>query len=398
MRFDVAVVGGGPCGAIAGRYAAASGARTVIIEEHPAIGEPVQCAGIISRRAADACEVGRGDFLIRTVQGAYINSPGHRLRIDGHEEKAWIIDRRIFDRELISRALDAGCELLLRSRVLGGRCNRLDVRIDGEREVIEAGIIIAAEGVQRRITRMYLGDLSLPRIIPGIQAEVRCDIEDPGFVEIFLGEKIAPGFFAWLIPVEDGFARAGLCVARSGIKEPPLSYLERFLKGTRSIKGSITDFVVGGIPVGMAERTVSDGFIAVGDAAGQVKPTTGGGIYPGAVCARIAGKVAAEASLDGDTSRKRLFEYERAWRALIGRELAVGLRIHRWFAGLDDEELDRFIDLLSDPEIVRVIEDFGDMDKPSILLKKFFDLPKMKVAALILSLIRSGLNEKLLGR
>ncbi|MHC1569680.1 MAG: geranylgeranyl reductase family protein [Candidatus Syntropharchaeales archaeon] len=389
MKVDVAIIGGGPAGSIAGKYAAASGAKTIIIEEHPAIGEPIQCAGIISRRAASACEVKRGDFLIRTAQGAFINSPNHRLRIDGHEEKAWIIDRKIFDRELASRAIDAGCEILLKAKVVEGGQGRLEVRVNGEREIIEAGVLIAAEGVKRRISRLYLGDTNLPRIIPAIQTEVRCDFEDSDFVEVFLGKKVAPGFFGWMIPTEDGFGRVGLGIASDGIKASALSYLERLISDHPLIRGSTTDFVLGGIPIGMAKKTVSDGFIAVGDAAGQVKPTTGGGIYTGAVCARIAGRVAAEAVLDGDTTRMRLLEYEKKWRRLIGKELSIGFKIHRWFSGLDDRKLDQLIESLNDPEIIRVIENFGDMDKPSILFRELISLPKAKVAGLLFSLMKS---------
>ncbi|RLG35686.1 NAD(P)/FAD-dependent oxidoreductase, partial [Methanosarcinales archaeon] len=189
MKFDVAIVGGGPSGAIAGKYAAMHGAKTVIIEEHPAIGEPVQCAGIVSTRAVAACELDRGNFLIRSVQGAFVNAFHHRLKIDGHSEKAWIVDRRLFDRELVDHAMDAGCALFLRSKVLNSSRGRLELRISGEREFIEADVIIAAEGVSRKITRSYLGASNLPKIIPGIQAEVSCEFEDSRFVELFLGES-----------------------------------------------------------------------------------------------------------------------------------------------------------------------------------------------------------------
>jgi len=388
MKFDVAIVGGGPCGAIAGKCAAMHGAKTVIIEEHPAIGEPVQCAGIISTRAAAACELDRGDFLIKTVRGAFINAPQHRLKIDGHSEKAWIVDRRIFDRELVDRALDAGCALLLRSKVIDAFCGRLDLRISGEREVVEADVIIAADGVSRKITRSYLGDFPLPKIIPGIQAEVSCEFEDPEFVELFLGEAVAPGFFAWMIPTEEGFGRVGLCVA-DGSGRSPLGYLQKLINEHPSIKGSVTDFVLGGIPIGMAKRTVADGFMAVGDGAGQVKPTTGGGIYTGAVCAKIAGIVAAEAALEGDTGYQRLFRYEREWRKSIGRELAIGFAFHRWFSRLDDHTVSQLLESLSDPMIKEMIEEFGDMDRPSILLKKLAHLPKMKAAGFFLALVKS---------
>ncbi|VUT27561.1 MAG: hypothetical protein SYNGOMJ08_00107 [Candidatus Syntrophoarchaeum sp. GoM_oil] len=99
--------------------------------------------------------------------------------------------------------------------------------------------------------------------------------------------------------------------------------------------------------------------------------------------------MAAEAALEGDTTEKRLFEYEKKWRSLIGRELGIGYKIHRWFAGLDDQTLDQFINSLNDPDVIRVIEEFGDMDKPSILFRKLIGLPKKKVAGLLFKLMKS---------
>jgi digeranylgeranylglycerophospholipid reductase len=104
----------------------------------------------------------------------------------------------------------------------------------------------------------------------------------------------------------------------------------------------------------------------VGDAAGQVKPTSGGGIYMGAVCAKIAGEVAAKAS----RKEAGLEEYEKRWRGAVGRELAIGMRIHKSFGKLSDENLNEFISFLNKPKIREIITEYGDMDHPSVLLQK----------------------------
>lgn len=152
------------------------------------------------------------------------------------------------------------------------------------------------------------------------------------------------------------------------------TYLKRLLKSPpiRSrIKGGPLHLAVGGLPLGPPASTVADGIIAVGDAAGQVKPTSGGGIYPGLVSAKIAGDVAAAAALAEDASAARLSEYDRRWRAALGRELRLGMAVHRLRAGMADPELDGLIRHLLDREdLLRILEEVGDVDRPSRAIKE----------------------------
>jgi flavin-dependent dehydrogenase len=139
---------------------------------------------------------------------------------------------------------------------------------------------------------------------------------------------------------------------------------------SKRYRNSHFNFEVGAIPLGPPERTVAEGLMLVGDAAAQVKPTSGGGIYAGALCAKIAGEVAAAAVKEGDTSAKRLAEYEKRWRSAIGRELLIGMRIHEAMGKLSDVDYDKVIKTLEDPEILDIISQYGDMDYPSAVAKK----------------------------
>lgn len=143
--------------------------------------------------------------------------------------------------------------------------------------------------------------------------------------------------------------------------------------------------------MGPPDRTWAHGAIAVGDAAGQVKPTSGGGIYPGLVSARIAGRVAAEAALAGDNSASRLSEYDRLWREEVGRELVVGMRLYRLMQGLSARETDQLLELLSRPKVVRAIEEHGDIDRPSRLVARM--LPALGWSSLeLVGLLRLALR------
>ncbi|MCZ7391823.1 MAG: NAD(P)/FAD-dependent oxidoreductase [Candidatus Methanoperedens sp.] len=365
MKYNVVVVGAGPAGAIAAKYAARNGASTLLIEEHASIGSPVQCTGLISTAALKECETGEGNFVLARMKGAFVYAPNcQELRVEGKDVKAYVIDRKIFDRALVERSLDAGVDLLLKTRFIGMEKGKISVISNGEQKEIQAGVVIGADGIQSSVGRAA----GLPRcekFLSGIQFEAPYAAKDPEFVEIFTGNEIAPGFFAWAVPFK-GLARIGLA-KNPGM--PAQVFLEKLLQHpvvASRYRGSRTEFVLGGIPLGPPVKTATSGVMLVGDAAGQVKPTSGGGIYMGAVCAKIAGEVAARASRE----EAKLEEYEKRWRGAVGRELAIGMRIHKSLGKLSDENLNEFVAFLNKPAIREVITEYGDMDHPSILLQK----------------------------
>jgi len=376
MDYDVVVVGAGPAGCLAAKYAAKNGAKTLIIEEHASIGSPVQCAGLLSTKAIDACEVSP-DKRFHPITGAFVYAPdGRRIGISGGGIKAYVVDRRLFDRTLAENALRSGAEILLRTRACGiaTRGNRriLHITIEGEPDEIEADVVIGADGIQSSIAR-WAGLGTFERVLCGAQVNTVYDFDCCDCVEIFPG-SCAPGFFAWAIPYHES-ARIGLAVrptVTTGSDSGPESRLisqsqsgsacwrlKRLLSEhrvvSRKCRSGMTGLVMGGIPIGVLQRTVADSVLITGDAAGQVKPTSGGGVYPGAVCAKIAGRVAADAIRDGDTSARRLSEYDKLWRVEIGRELAIGKRINK---------------VLDDDELLDLITRYGDMDYPSVVLRK----------------------------
>ncbi len=310
MNYDVVVVGAGPAGAIAAKYAAINGAKTLLIEEHASIGSPVQCTGLISTKALRECELGEGNFVLSKIRGAFVYAPnGEEACIRGKDIKAYVIDRKIFDRALVELALDNGVDILMKTRFIGMDTGKISVISNGEKTEISGDIIIGADGIQSCVGRAA----GLPRcekFLSGIQFEAPYIPKDPEYVEIFTGNEIAPGFFGWAVPFS-GMARIGLA------RNPGLSaryYLEKLLNHpivASRYGGSRTEHVVGGIPLGPPRKTVSKNVMLAGDAAGQVKPTSGGGIYMGAVCAKIAGEVAARACRKEGT----LSEYETKWRS-----------------------------------------------------------------------------------
>jgi digeranylgeranylglycerophospholipid reductase len=395
MNYDIVVVGAGPVGSTAARYAALNGARVLLLEEHPSIGSPVGCTGLLSTRAVAECELKLSDeFVFNSIRGAFVHAPdGQCLPIDGKQTKAYVVSRKNFDRSLAVMAVEEGVELSLRTRAIGlekiydeagtGKNKespsiKLKILKNGRFETISTSIVIGADGVKSRIAS-YAGLEKPARVLPGIQIEAPYASVDSDFVELFPGSS-APGFFAWAVPVNEKVSRIGLALEpelafKNNEKESsPLFYLKKFLCSNPHVKyrysGGMLDFVVGGIPIGPPERTFADGVLLVGDAAGQAKPTSAGGVYTGAFAAKIAGKVAANAALEGDNSAKRLSEYDLLWRKDLGKELDIGMKIHDYMGRLGDRQLNDLIGSLNTPSIHKIITEYGDMDHPSILMKK----------------------------
>jgi digeranylgeranylglycerophospholipid reductase len=383
-HFDVAVIGAGPIGSMAAKYAAKADARTILLEEHARIGWPVQCGGLLGARAIAESELGADAFVLQNIYGASIYSPGGRvLDFKAKYCRAQVVDRRLFDRSMALESLREGAQLRLCSSVRK-MCKEegcfILTLVGGEE--IRTKIVISAEGVRARLARRS-GIASPQAILSGAQVEVPFDVNDPEKVEVHLGQ--APGLFAWVIPISEKTARIGLCARERGC-----DYLQAFLKTDavkKRILGSGVVINVGGLPLGPPAATFVDGLLVVGDAAGQVKPTSGGGIYPGLVAAKIAGGVAAAAALECDTSAERLSEYDRIWRAKIGGELEIGMRVNRMLSRMSNGEIDELVNYLaSKPRLIKAIEEHGDIDRPSHLMAKMLqclDWDAIKLARLL---------------
>ncbi|MDD1659726.1 MAG: NAD(P)/FAD-dependent oxidoreductase [Methanomicrobiales archaeon] len=369
---DVVVVGAGPCGTAAARACAEQGLSTLCIEEHGTIGHPVQCAGLLSTAAFEACRVSRR-VILATMKGTKIyDSEGTPLTIDAGEPKAHVVDRGALDREMAGAAARAGAEFRVKTAVCGLSGHGVLTRGPGGRGEIPFRILIAADGVRSPVARMR----SLPRprlVLSALQAEVpfRGDQEMVGIYP-----HASPDFFGWVIPAGEGRARVGLAGCRD-VKE-------RFGRFLGEHGGSCLALVSGAIPLGPAERTSGARTLLVGDAAGLVKPTSGGGVYTGVRSALHAAAVAAECCRRGTFRDRDLADYERRWKEDFGRELEIGWHLLRIRQQMTAGEMDAMLDALRDPEITEIIVRQGDMDRPVALARRLLANPRVIRAAGIL--------------
>jgi digeranylgeranylglycerophospholipid reductase len=187
---------------------------------------------------------------------------------------------------------------------------------------------------------------------------------DPDTPEVFFGRDLAPGFFAWLMPVARDRARVGLCVDPRAARRAPIWYLDRLIATHPALRarlaGATVEEKVGGriALLGPDRAANADGFVIAGDAAGQVKATSGGGIYFAMIAGRIAGEIAPR-HVGGD--RQATGEYERRWRRRFGREVSFTAFGRRAINHLSDADLDALLGVIAEsPELLKSVERAGD--------------------------------------
>ena len=388
------VVGAGPAGGMAAWTAARMGLRTLLVEEHARVGEPVHCAGKLSVHAFR--EFGIPPELARTaLRAATIYAPdGRSVHLRRSEPDSYVVDRDAFDRWVVDRAVEAGADLLVGARAAAVVRERglmlVEIERGGKRMAVRAPVVVDAEGARARLA-VQAGLRPKRRLVRGIQYELAgVDLVDAETAELYLGRRWAPGFFAWLMPLGERAARVGLCVDPASPR-PPAAYLEDLLRNHPAlaprVRGARVVRRLGGwIPICTGVYpTYGSGLLAVGDAAGQVKATSGGGIY----FSLVAGRLGARAAADFLAGRPDAFgAYERAWRAHFGREVRFTAWMRAALDRLSDQEISAFLRGIADqPSLQRVIADYGDTQYQSRLL-----------VPVLLSAVRAGIRAGEFGR
>jgi len=343
--YDVVVVGGGPVGSYIAYRLAGKKYQVAVVEQKEWLGEKVCCAGIISQECVNTFAIDE-DIIWRRVNSATFVSPSQKvLKLWREETQACIIDRAGLNLAMAKRAQGSGVEYLMGSLVKDIEIHGDRVRVEGsrggDRFSLEARTAVITTGFGSGLTqRSGLGKAG--DFVIGAQAEVEVTGVDE--VEVYFGREVAPGFFAWLVPTVPPKALVGLLSRRE-----PKSYLHRMmalLSAGGKIVSDEAEPMYRGISLKPPARTYADRLLVVGDAAGQVKPTTGGGIYYGLLCAEIAAHHLYRAMESGDLSAKSLAGYEREWKRKLGWELKIGYWARRFYERLSDTKVDRAFDII----------------------------------------------------
>lgn len=364
MRYDVVVVGAGPAGASAAREAALNGADVLLVEKRQEIGSPVRCAEGVGKAGLEKCGIKPDPrWIASEMKGAKLHSPNDTV-VELSEELAgnevgYVLERKIFDRELAAMAAEAGADIVVKSMATGlmrtdGRTEGVSILSDGKELKIKSDLVIAADGVESKVAR-WAGvskNLKLKDIESCVQylmAGVDCD---PDYTHFYIGSCYSPGGYVWVFP--KGGSKANVGIGVLGSKIPPKSpgFVKRLLdsfieKHPQFLRGKKLELMGGAVPVsGPLPKTVADNLMVVGDAARHSDPATGGGIINAILGGQLAGRTAAEAVKQQDFGQAFLSRYEDGWKEAFGESLERNLLVKDVLVNLDDPGFDDLADSL----------------------------------------------------
>jgi geranylgeranyl reductase family protein len=338
-EIDVIVVGAGPAGSECARRLASAGFQVLVVEEHARAGEPVHCTGVISAHAYAAFDLPTSAIQSELTTAELTSPGGITLRVHLNGSRAYTVDRRQVDLALAARAQQAGARPCWGVQAREIAVGKTGVQVTGVQAgqpwVERARVVVLATGARsslpRRVGLAQAGDH-----MHGAQAQV--PVSMPATMQVWLGHRLVPGGFGWVVPGQPGWSRLGV-LTRGKPRLVLRELAHRALNGggDRLVESEIR---VHPVPAAPCHPTCGDRVLSVGDAAGQVKMTTGGGVYYGLLAARLASEVLAEELARGRLGARHLARYEKLWQELLGPEQRAGQLLRRLASSVSDETLD----------------------------------------------------------
>lgn len=396
IDYDVVIIGAGPVGGYTARLLCERGLSVVMVEEHNEVGRPFQCAGLVTPSAMDAVEA--YDTVVEDVDGALIHGPSGTLVPVGRqgELRTYVVCRKRFDQTVVQQGLEAGADLLLESQPTSAEVKPDGVEIEiinqrtKETRTLRSKLLIGCDGAHSWVRRRF--KMGHPKeMLVGFQTEVVGYQGKERWLEMYSGSEIAPGFFAWVIPSGNDTHRIGLW-SRADLLDGRTvldcynDLLKHPLWKDRFENIIETARYCGPVPSGMIRRPFKERVMVIGDAAGMAKPTTGGGLGPGfKQISSIADNLVQRINADQLTEKDLKAVTKTSWpkmkkeqdRARALRDLLVSTRT--------DEELDEHFANFAKPEVIALINEIGDIEKPVplglALLKKVPAFRKLALQA-----------------
>ncbi len=357
--YDVIVVGAGPAGSYIAYKLASTGHDVAVFEEKSAPGLNACCTGIISTECFQSLGLGT-DVILNEVNSAKFFFPsGKCLRFQTENAQAYVVNRLLLDKALASKAQSQGSQYffssLVTSIIPGKDRIQAETSCFGAREIFSARVVVLANGFRPKLPRK-LGLGRIKSFLVGAQAEI--EVKNVDEFEVYFSQEIAPGAFAWLVPTSTNKAYVGL-LATSQAK----LHLQNFLNnlfGQGRVASREVEIEQKAIPIRTLARSYGDRLLVIGDAAGQVKPTTGGGIYFGHLGARIAAEVIDEALSSDNLTAGQLSRYQKQWKAKIGKELSRGYWARWAYAKLSDRQIEGILNILNSNGMAEGLLNSGD--------------------------------------
>jgi len=350
-RYDIVVIGAGPAGSVAARFAAENGASVLILERDREPGIPVRCAeGVSHNGIAPFIDIDQR-WIASQIDVAKLTSPNGESALMHNNGTGYVLERRIFDTALCELAAKHGAQLITKADALdlikeNDKICGVKYRYMGETKEVKCDLVIAADGTESRVgrwagikTAVALRDIDtcVQYTLAGI--DIKKDT-----CEFYFGKEVSPGGYIWIFPKSDDTANVGIGISgHLSHEKGPKEFLDEFVE-KRFPKATITYTVYGGVTTSATlKEIVRDNIMLVGDAARQVNPITGGGIVQGMIAAKIAGTVAAEAVKKRKFDAKFLKKYPKEWDKTLGNTQKVMYSMKEKFLSLTDEKFNNLV-------------------------------------------------------
>jgi len=370
--LDVAVIGGGPGGLHAATLLSSAGFDVTLFEEHKEIGQPVHCTGVLADDAFREFNLSRVSILNTLSTARFVSPAGFQISYTTPSIEAHVVDRRLLDRTIAQQATDAGSRLYAGRRVrnLEPTAEGMRIEIDGD-AVVQARAVVLACGASYGLQRRF--GLGMPTVSLN-SAQLELPARRGGDVEVYFGSDWAPGGFAWTVPVS---RPTGPCV-RVGLMCDGDAALF-FRQFVNRIGGSwgIPSELVGEprrrlLPLATLSRTFASRLLVVGDAAGLVKPTTGGGIYYSLVSATLAAETLIPALRSNRLDTDGLAVYQRRWQQRLGPEFQSQLALRMLAQRMSDAEIDSLFDLALTDGVMPIVRATAKFNQHRHLIRGLF--------------------------
>jgi len=360
--MEIVIVGAGPIGCYTAQLLKNYKIKTRIIEEHKEVGKPIRCAGLVGRQVFEKTLLPLSESsIINRIDGASFFYGNDKFSI--HRERvAYVIDRERFDKNL-SEGLEVECG----KRVVEIKEGRTGYILKTNEDEIYADLVIGADGVSSQV-RKYINFMwnnnrnnkkrDYVKYYLGMQYRIKLEEDLPcsKITQVYLREGIS--FFIWVIPESDNIIRVGV------ISENARKDLAQFIKGFK-IKGKIIGKLAGMIPVGLTKNCYKN-VALVGDAAVQVKPLTGGGIFYGLKSAELLAECIRDNILD---------EYDKRLKRKFGKEFKFTLKARKFYEEINEKELKNIFMLFK--KNAGFIEKVANFENHSVIFKEALKNPKI---------------------
>jgi flavin-dependent dehydrogenase len=353
----VKIIGGGIVGLHLARRLAENDIEVELFESKRDVSEGAdKASGILSMSGLKKIGLDYEDSIVNTLYGAYLVADNEKLKIRSKNPMAYVLDRKKLAKSCERAARKAGAGITLGKRLTKAEIQALALD--------KSNIIVGADGAVSMVASAF----NFPQITDYVltyKAEFKADkIEDTGMVGLYFSKSFAKGLFGWHVPYTKDVVELGLGVEHKAKMTSSAAFKiftnSEAAQSVIQTKGNALSSHASLIPLSTRRQTAKGNVALVGDAAGQVKATTGGGIIYGCLCAETLTKVIK--------AGKPLSEYEKMWRASYGRDLNMHRVAHSYYS---KSNLQRTFKIMRFLGMDGFLGKYGDMDSPSIMLKRF---------------------------